>query len=169
MSRKRKAPKKIPIVDPKFKSAIIPKLINSIMYDGKKTTSEKIIYGALDKIKDKTKNSEQVKLAEANILRDLGDFDQAYSIISEQIRTSGETPERLGNLALVQQHRRSPDKAINLLKNALKIEPDNWVLRINLFHNLFLNGCFSEAWKEFEWRLEEPRLKLKLEKFLNEE
>ena len=33
MSRKRKAPKKIPIVDPKYKSVIIPKLINSIMLD----------------------------------------------------------------------------------------------------------------------------------------
>ena len=41
MSRKKSAPKKIPVVDPKFKSAIIPKLINSIMYDGKKTTAEK--------------------------------------------------------------------------------------------------------------------------------
>ena len=30
MSRKRKAPKKIPIVDPKFKSSVIPKLINSL-------------------------------------------------------------------------------------------------------------------------------------------
>ena len=56
MSRKRKAPKKIPIVDPKYKSLIIPKLINSIMYDGKKTTAEKIIYDAIDKIKSKTKD-----------------------------------------------------------------------------------------------------------------
>ena len=55
MSRKRKAPKKIQIVDPKYKSTIIPKLINSIMYDGKKTVAEKIIYSALDKIKEKTK------------------------------------------------------------------------------------------------------------------
>ena len=55
MSRKRKAPKKIPIVDPKFKSTIIPKLINSIMYDGKKTIAEKIIYDAIDKIKSKSK------------------------------------------------------------------------------------------------------------------
>ena len=46
MSRKRRAPKKIPIVDPKYKSVIIPKLINSLMYDGKKTTAEKIIYNA---------------------------------------------------------------------------------------------------------------------------
>ena len=55
MSRKRKAPKKIPIVDPRYRSAIIPKLINSIMYDGKKTVAEKIIYDAIDKIKSKSK------------------------------------------------------------------------------------------------------------------
>ena len=56
MSRKRRAPKKIPIIDPKYKSTIIPKLINSIMYDGKKTIAEKIIYDALEKIKTKSKD-----------------------------------------------------------------------------------------------------------------
>ena len=56
MSRKRKAPKKIPVLDPKYKSTVIPKLINSIMYDGKKTTAEKIVYDAIDKIKSKTKD-----------------------------------------------------------------------------------------------------------------
>jgi len=56
MSRKRKAPKKIPIVDPKYKSVIIPKLINSIMYDGKKITAEKIVYDAIEKIKTKSKD-----------------------------------------------------------------------------------------------------------------
>ena len=56
MSRKKKAPKKIAIVDPKFKSTIIPKLINSIMYDGKKTIAEKIVYDAIDKIKTKSKD-----------------------------------------------------------------------------------------------------------------
>ena len=56
MSRKRKAPKKIQIVDPKFKSVIIPKLINSIMYDGKKTVAEKIVYDAIEKIKSKSKD-----------------------------------------------------------------------------------------------------------------
>ena len=55
MSRKRKAPKKIPILDPVFKSVIILKLVNSIMYDGKKTTAEKIIYDAIEKIKSKVK------------------------------------------------------------------------------------------------------------------
>ena len=56
MSRKRSAPKKIIIVDSKYKSTIIPKLINSIMYDGKKTIAEKIVYDALEKIKSKTKD-----------------------------------------------------------------------------------------------------------------
>jgi len=56
MSRKRRAPKKIPVVDPKYKSVIIPKLINSIMFDGKKITAERIVYDAIDKIKTKSKD-----------------------------------------------------------------------------------------------------------------
>ena len=56
MSRKKRAPKKIPIVDPVYKSTIIPILINSIMYDGKKTVAEKNIYEAIDKIKTKSKD-----------------------------------------------------------------------------------------------------------------
>ena len=56
MSRKRKAPKKVLVVDSKYKSAIVPKLINSIMYDGKKTIAEKIVYDAIEKIKSKSKD-----------------------------------------------------------------------------------------------------------------
>ena len=55
MSRKNNAPRKILSVDSKYKSTIIPKLINSIMNDGKKTIAEKIIYDAIDKIKSKSK------------------------------------------------------------------------------------------------------------------
>ena len=55
MSRKNKAPRTILSVDSKYKSTIIPKLINSIMNDGKKTIAEKIIYDAIDKIKSKSK------------------------------------------------------------------------------------------------------------------
>ena len=55
MSRKRSAPKKNSVIDPKYKSLIIPKLINSIMYNGKKTIAEKIVYEAMEKIKTKSK------------------------------------------------------------------------------------------------------------------
>ena len=56
MSRKKSAPKKLNVVDPKYRSVIIPKLINSLMYDGKKTIAEKIVYDAIDKIKSKSKD-----------------------------------------------------------------------------------------------------------------
>ena len=56
MSRKKTQPKKIQVLDSKFKSAIVPKLINSIMYDGKKVVAQKIIYEAIEKIKSKTKD-----------------------------------------------------------------------------------------------------------------
>jgi len=55
MSRKKQAPKKIFYPDAKYKSLVLAKFINFVMYDGKKTTAEKIIYSALDKIREKTK------------------------------------------------------------------------------------------------------------------
>jgi small subunit ribosomal protein S7 len=55
MSRKKTQPKKVITPDPLFNSTIIPKLINSIMYDGKKVVAEKIVYEAIEKIKTKTK------------------------------------------------------------------------------------------------------------------
>tara|TARA_Y100001970_G_C14137895_1_gene805384 strand:+ start:560 stop:1030 length:471 start_codon:yes stop_codon:yes gene_type:complete len=56
MSRKSKAPRRISYPDPKYRSLILSKFINFVMYDGKKVTAEKIIYKALDQIKSKTKN-----------------------------------------------------------------------------------------------------------------
>ena len=55
MSRKKQAPKRIFYPDSKYGSLILSKFINFLMYDGKKTAAEKIIYLALDKIKTKTK------------------------------------------------------------------------------------------------------------------
>ncbi len=56
MSRKKRAPKRIFYPDPKYGSPVLAKFINFVMFDGKKSTSEKIIYDALDKIKSKTKD-----------------------------------------------------------------------------------------------------------------
>ena len=47
MSRKKQAPKRIFYPDPRYGSTVLAKFINFVMYDGKKTTSEKIqIYEA---------------------------------------------------------------------------------------------------------------------------
>jgi len=55
MSRKKQAPKRIFYPDPIYGSLTLAKFINFVMFDGKKTTAEKIIYTALNRIKDKTK------------------------------------------------------------------------------------------------------------------
>ena len=55
MSRKNRAPKRIFYPDAKYESTILAKFTNFIMYDGKKSVAEKIIYDALEKIKEKTK------------------------------------------------------------------------------------------------------------------
>ena len=60
MSRKRKAPIRKVYPDPKFHSEVVSKFINSIMYDGKRSTAEKILYDALDKIKSKN-NDDPIK------------------------------------------------------------------------------------------------------------
>ena len=61
MSRKRKAPVRKVYPDPKFHSDVVSKFINSIMYDGKRSTAEKILYDALDKIKIKN-NTDPLKV-----------------------------------------------------------------------------------------------------------
>ena len=61
MSRKRKAPVRKVYSDPKYGSKVISKFINSIMYDGKRSTAERILYTALDKIKE-TKKEDPLKV-----------------------------------------------------------------------------------------------------------
>ena len=56
MSRKKTQPKKNIVPDPKFNSTIIPKLINNIMYDGKRGVATKIVYDAIEKIKTRSKD-----------------------------------------------------------------------------------------------------------------
>lgn len=52
MSRRRVAEKREIIPDPIYKSELVSKLINILMYSGKRRISEKIVYGAFDKIRD---------------------------------------------------------------------------------------------------------------------
>ena len=55
MSRKSSAPKRIFYPDARYRSTVLAKFINFIMYHGKKNTAEKVIYSALDQIQKKTK------------------------------------------------------------------------------------------------------------------
>jgi small subunit ribosomal protein S7 len=56
MPRRREVPKRDILPDPKYNNKLVGKFMNCIMYEGKKSTAEHIIYGAFDIIKDKTGN-----------------------------------------------------------------------------------------------------------------
>ena len=55
MSRRHRAERREIIPDAKFGDLVLAKFMNSLMYDGKKSAAEGIIYGAFDTIQTKTK------------------------------------------------------------------------------------------------------------------
>ena len=57
MSRRRAAEKRTILPDHKYKDLILAKFMNRIMKDGKKSVSEKIVYGAFDIVSKKTDKS----------------------------------------------------------------------------------------------------------------
>lgn len=58
MPRRREVPKREVLPDPKYKNVVVAKFVNHVMKDGKKSVAEKIVYRALDTIKDKTGKNE---------------------------------------------------------------------------------------------------------------
>ncbi len=50
MSRRRRAEKREILPDPKFGDVVLSKFMNVLMYDGKKSVAEGIVYGAFDRI-----------------------------------------------------------------------------------------------------------------------
>ena len=55
MSRRHRAEKREIIPDPKFGDQVISKFMNSVMYAGKKSVAEAIVYGALDQVERRSR------------------------------------------------------------------------------------------------------------------
>lgn len=55
--RRRRAEKRVTLPDPKYGDIVLTKFMNKVMLAGKKSVAEKIVYGALQNIEDKTKQS----------------------------------------------------------------------------------------------------------------
>jgi len=71
--RRGNVPKREVLPDPLYNSVLVTKLINSIMLDGKKGVSQKVVYSAFDIIKEKTGNDplETFETAMENIMPSL--------------------------------------------------------------------------------------------------
>ena len=53
MPRRREVPKRVALPDPRYSNQLVTKFINCMMRDGKKSTAEKILYGAFNVIEEK--------------------------------------------------------------------------------------------------------------------
>jgi small subunit ribosomal protein S7 len=73
MSRRHSAEKREIHPDPKFGNLVVSKFMNTVMYEGKKSVAEGIVYGAFDIIEAKTKASP------------LGVFEQALDNVMPSI------------------------------------------------------------------------------------
>jgi small subunit ribosomal protein S7 len=60
--RRRKAIKRDVIPDPKFNNKTVSRFVNIMMTDGKKWNAEKIVYGALDIVAQKTQKADSLEL-----------------------------------------------------------------------------------------------------------
>ncbi|MEO8385363.1 MAG: 30S ribosomal protein S7 [Betaproteobacteria bacterium] len=69
MPRRREIPKRVILPDPKYGSEDIAKFMNVVMFGGKKSVAERIIYGALEQIKKKANKDplEVFNMAMANV------------------------------------------------------------------------------------------------------
>jgi len=65
MSRRHRAEKREIIPDPKFGDIVVTKFMNAVMYDGKKSVAESIVYGAFDIIQNRTKQEPVVVFRQA--------------------------------------------------------------------------------------------------------
>ena len=55
MPRRREVPKRKVQPDPKYRNRIVSKFVNKLMYSGKKSVAERILYGAFDIINQRYK------------------------------------------------------------------------------------------------------------------
>jgi small subunit ribosomal protein S7 len=56
MPRRREVPKRQILPDPKYGDRMVGRFVNALMKDGKKSTAERILYGAFEVIESKTRN-----------------------------------------------------------------------------------------------------------------
>lgn len=66
MPRRREVAKRVILPDPKYGDRVVAKLVNIIMLDGKKSTAEKALYGALELVSEKV-SEEPVKILKKSL------------------------------------------------------------------------------------------------------
>ena len=79
MSRRGKAIVKRVTLDPKYNSELVAHMIRVVMKDGKKTVSERIVYGAIEKVAEKMKEDP------LKFVKDEKQFENPLDVVSAAI------------------------------------------------------------------------------------
>ena len=78
--RKNAAPKRPVVKDPVYGSEVVTQLVNKVLLDGKKSVAERIVYGALEKCKEKTGTDPVLTLEKA-----LGNIKPEFEVRSRRV------------------------------------------------------------------------------------
>jgi small subunit ribosomal protein S7 len=114
--RKRKPPKRYVLPDPKFRDTTVTKFVNNLMYEGKKSLSYSIFYGALELVEKRTQENglETWKKALNNVMPSVEVKSRRVGGATFQVPTEVR-PERrqsLGMKWLISYARRRGEKTI---------------------------------------------------------
>lgn len=156
MARRRKPEKREILPDPKYKSFKLAKFVNTLMLDGKKSTAEKIIYGALDELS--TKKGQDPTEAFDKVLENVGPIVEVKSR-----RVGGATyqvpspvrPERQTALAmrwLIEASRKRSEKGMRSRLAAEMSEAfDGKGLAVKKKEDIYRMAEANRAFSHFRW------------------
>ena len=81
MSRRKSAAKREILPDSKYNNLVVAKLINNVMWDGKKEVAENIVYGAMDKLKKIAKDGDEL----AALLEPIDDLKPSVEVKGRRV------------------------------------------------------------------------------------
>jgi small subunit ribosomal protein S7 len=94
MPRRREVPKREILPDPKHHSELLAKFINVLMVSGKKSTAEKIIYGALSVMEERVKKTKKADDSNAESSAGAGSVLRYFENALDNVRPSVEVKSR---------------------------------------------------------------------------
>lgn len=156
MPRRRSVePRKI-LPDPKFGSELLAKFINVLMVDGKKSVAETIVYGALDKLAERTGKEplEAFEIALENVRptvevksRRVGGSTYQVPVEVRPVRRNA-----LGMRWIVEAARKRGDKSMALrLANELSDASDNKGVAVKKREDVHRMAEANKAFAHFRW------------------
>ena len=145
MPRRRSVePRKI-LPDPKFGSELLAKFINVLMVDGKKSVAETIVYGALDKLAERT-GKEPRPTVEVKSRR-VGGSTYQVPVEVRPVRRNA-----LGMRWIVEAARKRGDKSMALrLANELSDASDNKGAAVKKREDVHRMAEANKAFAHFRW------------------